>query len=112
MTREVLPVRVLQGVHPVSIVPLVLPLVCTPRPTASRTDRFAPPPWDRHSPAWQRLDQKLPPDHRARQVDRAVDQLDLRPLYASYGGTGSLAWRPDLLLKVVLFEYQRGHRSP
>jgi transposase len=91
---------------------MVLPLVCTPLPPASVADRFATPPWDRDSPDWQRLDQKLAPDHLARQVDRAVDQLDLRPLYASYGGTGSLAWRPDLLLKVVLFEMQRGHRSP
>ena len=95
-----------------SIVPFVLPIVCTPLPTRSRADRFAAPPWDRHSPDWLRLDQKLPPDHLARQVDRAVDQLDLTALYASYGGTGSLAWRPDLLLKVVLFEMQRGRRSP
>lgn len=95
-----------------SIVPVILPLVCTPLPTPSRAGRFAPPPWDRHSPDWQRLDQKLPPDHLARQIDRAVDQLDLTALFASYGGTGSLAGRPDLLLKVVLFEVQRGRRSP
>src|SRR5260370_23572098 len=106
MTREVPPTRVAPGVHPVSIVALRLPLVCAP------AGRFAPPPWDRNSADWRRLDDQLPQDHRARQVDQAVAQLDLAPLFAAYAGTGSLAHRPDLILKVVLFEVQRGRHSP
>src|SRR5262245_63324146 len=108
------------GVHPVSIVALSLPLVCAtttapappPAPAPAPAGRFAPPPWDRHSPDWQRLDQKLPNDHRARRIDRAVAALDLTALLAAYQGTGSRAYRPDLLLKVVLYEVQRGRLSP
>ena len=76
------------------------------------SDRFAPPPWSADSPAWQRLDQKIPPDHLARRIDRAVDRLDLTPLFDSYAGTGSQPYRPDLLLKVVLYELRQGQPSP
>src|SRR3982751_6774328 len=121
MTREVPTPRVIAGVHPLSILAIPLPLVSPPglghaaQPQRSRPQpdgRFAPPPWDRHSPDWLRLDHKLPPDHLARRIDRAVEQLDLADLFAAYAGTGSRAHRPDLLLKVVLFEVQRGYHSP
>src|SRR5260370_41611550 len=97
MTREVPPTRVAPGVHPVSIVALPLPLVCAP------VGRFAPPPWDRNSADWRRLDDQLPQDHRARQVDQAVGQLDLAPLFAAYAGTGSPAPRPAPSPNGVLF---------
>ena len=74
--------------------------------------RFAAPPWDRHTPAWLDLDARLPPDHLARQIDGLVEQLDLTDLCASYAGCGSLPYRPDLLLKVVLYEVWRGHHRP
>jgi transposase len=74
--------------------------------------RFAPPPWDRDSADWRRLDQKLPADHLARKLDRAVATLNLTTLFDDYAGTGSLAHRPDLILKVVLYECRRGRRSP
>ena len=89
-----------------SMLAMPLPLVCAP------AGRFASPPWDRHSPDWQRLDAKLPADHLARRVDRAVAQLDLRAVFAAYAGTGSHAHRPDLILKAVLYEVRRGRRSP
>lgn len=87
---------------------LALPLV--PKPHTAHP--FATPPWDRNSPEWQRLDAKLPADHRARRIDQAVDGLDLTDLFNAYAGKGSLAHRPDLILKVVLYEIQRKHSSP
>jgi transposase len=100
-----------------SSLPHALPLVTlttspAPLPRLRPTPHVANPPWDRNSPDWQRLDAKLPADHLARQIDQAVEQLDLTALFDAYAGTGSLAHRPDLLLKVVLFEIHRGHLSP
>src|SRR5437899_2811479 len=98
MTWRVIAVQVLQGVHPMSTVPLPSPQTKRFSASRRRADRFAPPPWDTDSPAWQAIDQKLPPHHLARRIDQAVDQLDLTPLFASYAATGSRAHRPDLLL--------------
>ena len=75
-------------------------------------DRFATPPWDRYSPQWLAIDDDLPADHLARQIDAAVDQLDLTALFASYAGVGSQAHRPDRMLKIVLYEMRTGRRSP
>jgi transposase len=75
-------------------------------------DRFAPPPWNRLSPQWLEIEDSLPADHRARAIDEAVDQLDLTALFASYLGVGSKAHRPDLMLKIVLYEIQIGRHSP
>jgi transposase len=58
------------------------------------------------------LEQRLPADHLARRIEQAVHRLDLRVLWQSYAGTGSLPHGPDLLLRAVLFETQRGHHSP
>src|SRR5262249_26705430 len=74
--------------------------------------RFAPPPWDRHSPEWPAIQDDLPADHLARQIDAAIDRLDLTALFASYAGVGSQAHRPDLMLKIVLYQMQTGHHSP
>jgi transposase len=71
------------------------------------------PPWTTESPDWQRLDGKLEPDHRARQISRLVDEeLDLQPLRQSYSGRGSAPHRPELLIKMVLFEHDRGITQP
>jgi transposase len=71
------------------------------------------PPWTAESPDWKRLDDKLDPDHRARQISRLVDELlDLEPLRQSYSGRGSPPHRPDLLLKMLLFEHDRGVTQP
>jgi transposase len=74
--------------------------------------RFAEPPWDEHTPQWQEIDQCLPADHLARQIAQAVDELDLAGLFATYTGRGTKALWPDLLLKLALYETQRGRQSP
>lgn len=74
---------------------------------------FLEPPWTTDSPDWQRLDRKLDPDHRARQISRLVDEeLDLEPLRQSYSGRGSNPHRPELLIKMLLFEHDRGVTQP
>jgi transposase len=83
-----------------------------PPPNRPALDRFAPPPWDCQSPQWLLIEDTLPADHLARAVDAAVDQLDLTSLFAAYAGVGSKAHRPDLLLKIVLYEIQSGRHSP
>src|SRR5437763_16644066 len=108
MTWRVATIQVLHGVHPMSTVSLPLSPANPPVATPRCDNRFAPPPWAADSPDWQRLDQKLPPDHLARRIDRAVDRLDLTGLFDSYAGTGSKPHRPDLLLKVVLYDLQQG----
>lgn len=75
-------------------------------------DRFAPPPWNRLSPQWLEIEDTLPADHLARAIDEAVDQLDPTDLFASYRGVGSKAHRPDLILKIVLYEIPMGRHSP
>ena len=69
-------------------------------------DRFAEPPWDEWTPQWQEIDQDLPADHLARQIDQLVEELDLAGLFATYTGRGSKALWPDLLLRLVLYETQ------
>src|SRR4051812_3035688 len=83
-----------------------------PRRNLPELDRFASPPWDHLSPQWLQIEDTLPADHRARAIDEAVDQLDLTDLFASYLGVGSKAHRPDLMLKIVLYEIQIGRHSP
>src|SRR3954447_1863031 len=82
---------------------------CRNRP---ELDRFAPPPWNRRSPQWLEIEDSLSADHLARAIDEAVDQLDLTDLFDSYLGVGSMAHRPDLFLKIVLYEIQTGRHSP
>ena len=77
-----------------------------------KLERFAPPPWTKESEEWRALDQHLDADHLARRVDEAVALLDLRPLFDSYLGVGKNALRPDLLLKLVIYEMQSNRPSP
>jgi transposase len=83
-----------------------------PRPVKAPRQRFAPPPWDTDSPQWQDIDRRLPDDHPARLIHEAVQRLDLSDLFDSYAGTGSRAHRPDLMLKIVLYELHTGEQSP
>ena len=87
----------------------VLPL---PPRDSPRLDRFAPPPWEAQSPERLAIDDDLPADHLARAIDAVVDRLDLTALFASYAGVGSQPHRPDLMLKIVLYEMQTGRHSP
>jgi transposase len=54
----------------------------------------------------------LPADHRIRWLEQYVDSQDLSVLEAVYGGVGSDAHRPDLLLKIALWEALEGRLSP
>ena len=40
------------------------------------------------------------------------EELDLESVFSSYAGRGSLPHRPDLLLKMVLYEHQNGRPQP
>jgi transposase len=74
--------------------------------------RFARPPWTKRSSEWGRIDARLADDHLARHVNQAVELLDLTPRLDSYLGVGREALRPDLLLKLVLYEIQSKRPSP
>jgi len=54
----------------------------------------------------------LPIDHRARWLDSFVDDLDLTLLEETYRGVGSEAYRPNLMLKMVLYHVLEGRLSP
>ena len=79
---------------------------------SDKLERFAPTPWSRESPEWQALDERLDAEHLARRVDEAVDLLDLGALFDSYCGVGRKALRPDLLVKLVIYEMQNNRPSP
>jgi hypothetical protein len=73
---------------------------------------FADPPWNEDHPDWIRFDEELPADHRAREMVRAMQVLDLTPLFDSYSAGGTRPIRPDLMLRVVLIETQDGRYRP
>lgn len=79
---------------------------------AGERHAFAETPWSERSAEWQLLDRRLPAGHLARRIARVVDQLDLEPLFASYRGVGKKPLRPDLLLKMVLYELHNQRLSP
>jgi transposase len=54
----------------------------------------------------------LPARHRARWLEAFIDGCDLSPLEQAYAGLGSDAYRPDLMVKVVLLEVFEGRPSP
>lgn len=85
---------------------------CTRRPRKGARVRFAKPPWDERSDAWQVLDRQVPAEHVAREVVEAMRQLDLTPLFALYLGVGLPAIRPDLMLAIVLIEIRLGRPRP
>jgi transposase len=84
--------------------------VAAPMSTGRR--RFLIPPWQDDDPRRRELEQRLPDDHLARCIQKAVAQLDLEPLYQAYGDTGSKAFPPELLLQAVLYQTRRGQHSP
>ena len=91
---------------------LRLPSAPLPPRDYPHLDRFAVPPWDHRSPQRLAIDDDLPADHLARAIDEVVDRLDLTDLFASYAGFGSKPHRPDLMLKIVLYEMQTARHSP
>jgi transposase len=81
-------------------------------PVADKGGRFATPPWTTDSEEWQAIDDRLPADHLARRIAKAVELLNLGPLWGSYLGVGKKALPPDLLLKAVLYEMHSKRLSP
>lgn len=73
---------------------------------------FAEPAWDHTTAAWREIDSRIPENHLAREVDASVDRLDLGELVASYEGRGTPPLRPDLMLKLVMYERACGKPSP
>ena len=88
-------------------------LATKPSRRQARHLRWIDSPWDAHHPDWLRLDLQLPADHRVRLIASVVDSLDLLPLLHDFcAGFGSASWHPALLLKLVLYELDRGILSP
>jgi transposase len=75
-------------------------------------DKFGLPIWSDDHADRLAIDADLEQDHPSRLYDRAVSYLDLQPLLDSYSGRGRKAHRPDVLLRVVLFEMHSGRQSP
>jgi len=73
---------------------------------------FAPPPWKEAHPQRQTIEQRLPSDHLARRIDAQVNQLNLQGLIGTYTGHGTPPLRPDLMLKIALYEMACGKPSP
>jgi transposase len=63
-------------------------------------------------PRWKEIDEKLDQDDHARIVVRQIDRLDRQQLDQLYRGVGSDAYDPLVLLKMVLYQYLKGRRSP
>ncbi|MFN6313277.1 MAG: IS1182 family transposase [Planctomyces sp.] len=58
------------------------------------------------------MGEKLPQGDIARIVERQVNAMDRHALDELYAGVGSLAYDPLMLLKMVLYQYLKGRRSP
>jgi hypothetical protein len=84
----------------------------TRRKRSGKCVRFAEPPWNEDSPQWQEIDQELSANHVARVVVEQMRILDLSPLRATYLGTGSKPYPPELMLRIALIEIRLGRHSP
>lgn len=58
------------------------------------------------------LDEELPKNHRARSVDKFVNELDLTILKEQYHGTGSAGYEPATMLKLAVYGWLEGRGSP
>ena len=54
------------------------------------------------------VDDYLPERHLARFVVEVVEQLNLDPFIKAYGGKGSKAWHPSLMLSLLFYGYATG----
>ena len=89
-------------------------MIGPPRLPAKRgTVYFAEPPWTKESQEWRGINKELPENAPVRLLVSAVEnRLNLEPLWASYSSGGSVALRPDLMLKIVLIEIWLGRQHP
>lgn len=58
------------------------------------------------------MGQRLEDDHHAKIVERQVASLDRTAVDRAYRGSGSQAYDPMVLLKMVLYQYLKGNQSP
>jgi transposase len=65
-----------------------------------------------NDPRWKQIEQKLPEHDHARVVEWQVDQLDRTIVDKLYHGLGNDAYDSIPLLKMVLYQYLKGRRSP
>lgn len=68
------------------------------RPIDRKADYLLPP----------SLDDWLPEDHLARFILEAIERLDLSALTRAYGGRGSAAYHPEVLLSLLVYGYASG----
>jgi len=78
------------------------------------SEHFVQPPWQEQQPQRLAIAQDLPADclRLAQTIDRLVDQLSLQPLVDSYRPRSDRPYRPDLLLKAVLWFTHQGQHQP
>ena len=58
-----------------------------------------------------RPNELLEPDHPARVIDKVVEMLDLKEVYADYAEEGQPPYHPLMMLKVLFYAYYRGLMS-
>jgi len=59
----------------------------------------------------QDLESKIAPDHLARLISKAVDDMDLLFIEQTYSNDGQHAFNPRMLLKVLVYGYSLGLRG-
>ena len=59
----------------------------------------------------QDLESKIAPDHLARLINKAVDDMDLSFIENTYSNDGQHAFNPRMLLKVLVYGYSLGLRG-
>lgn len=59
----------------------------------------------------QSLEESIAPDHLARLISHAVDQMDISSIEKLYSVNGQHAYNPRMLLKVLIYGYASGIRS-
>lgn len=59
----------------------------------------------------QSLEESIAPDHLARLINYAVDQMDISAIEELYSDQGQHAYDPRMLLKVLIYGYASGIRS-
>lgn len=57
------------------------------------------------------LEESIAPDHLARLISHAVDQMDISSIEKLYSMNGQHAYHPRMLLKVLIYGYASGIRS-
>jgi len=58
-----------------------------------------------------RPNELLEPNHPARVIDKVVEMLDLREIYADYAEEGNSPYHPLMMMKVLFYAYYRGLMS-